>query len=120
MPWTYNQRTGTLTAPDGQLTATDGYSGAGQGRNNPAMESEANVGPIPRGIYQIRSARHSVHTGPVSMDLAPGTGTHTFGRSAFLIHGDNLTHTASHGCIILRREVREQINGSTDRELIVQ
>jgi hypothetical protein len=54
------------------------------------------------------------------MDLAPAVGTDTFGRSAFLIHGDNLTHTASHGCIILRREVRVQINQSTDRELIVQ
>ncbi|MFM0738160.1 DUF2778 domain-containing protein [Paraburkholderia xenovorans] len=120
MPWTYNQRTGALTAPDGQVTATDGYSGAGQGRNNPAMERERNVGPIPRGNYRIGSARHSVRTGAVSMDLAPNVTTNTFGRSAFLIHGDNLTHTASHGCIILRRDVREQINGSTDRELIVQ
>lgn len=120
MPWTYNQRTGTLTAPDGQVAATDGYSGAGQGRNNPGMENQPNVGPIPRGSYRIRSARHSAHTGPVSMDLAPNVGTDTYGRSAFLIHGDNLTHTASHGCIILRRDVRVQINQSTDRELIVQ
>jgi len=120
MPWTYEQRTGTLTNPEGRVVASDGYSGAGQGRNNPAMEREPNVGPIPRGSYQIRGARHSVRTGPVSMDLSPNVGTSTFGRSAFLIHGDNSTHTASHGCIILRRDVREDINRSTDRELVVQ
>jgi hypothetical protein len=43
-----------------------------------------------------------------------------FGRSAFMIHGDNRTHTASQGCIILRRDLREQIDRSDDKELTVQ
>lgn len=120
MPWTYNQTTGSLRDPQGQLVANDGYSGAGQGRNNRAMEHARNTGPIPRGRYRIGNARHSTHTGPVSMNLAPQTGTTTFGRSAFMIHGDNISHTASNGCIILRRPIREQINSSTDRELVVQ
>lgn len=120
MPWTYDRRRGTLTNPAGQLIATDGYSGADRGRNNPGMERESNVGPIPHGSYQIQAARNSVRTGPVSMDLAPNIGTQTYGRSAFMIHGDNLSHTASHGCIILRRDVRETIDQSADRVLVVQ
>lgn len=120
MPWTYNQTTGSLRDPQGQAVASNGYSGNGQGRNNSAMEQTPNVGPIPRGRYRIGHARHSTHTGPVSTDLTPQTGTNTFGRSAFLIHGDNISHTASNGCIILPRSVREQINSSTDREIVVQ
>ncbi|WP_408450809.1 tlde1 domain-containing protein [Paraburkholderia fungorum] len=119
MPWTYIQSTGVFQDPQGNTAAT-GYSGAGAGRNNSLMEREPNVGPIPRGTYRIGNARQSHRTGAVSMDLAPIASTQTFGRSAFLIHGDNLSHTASHGCIILPRLTREQINRSTDRELVVQ
>ncbi|BCQ27646.1 DUF2778 domain-containing protein (plasmid) [Caballeronia sp. NK8] len=120
MPWTYNRTDGTLTDPQGNVVARNGYSGAGEGRNNPAMEDVQNVGPIPQGSYAIAHARHSTRTGPVSMDLAPEVGTHTFGRSAFMIHGDNLSHTASHGCIILPRSTRTQIEESADRRLVVQ
>ncbi|MGA7777847.1 MAG: tlde1 domain-containing protein [Paraburkholderia sp.] len=120
MPWTYNRTTGTLTNPEGLTIANDGYSGAGQGRNNPSMQNVQNIGPIPDGSYRVGNARHSTRTGAVSMDLAPEVGTDTHGRSAFMIHGDNISHTASHGCIILRRAVREQINQSTDRRLIVR
>jgi hypothetical protein len=44
-----------------------------------------------------------------------------FGRSGFLIHGDNaeMNHTASDGCIILSHDIREQIDESEDRVLIV-
>lgn len=120
MPWTYRQTTGVLTDPNGNIAASNGYSGAGRGRNNQAMERAANVGPIPRGSYRIGGAHMSSHTGPVSMNLSPTGATNTYGRSAFLIHGDNVTHTASQGCVILSRDVREQINNSTDRTLVVQ
>ena len=120
MPWTYSQTTGVLTDPSGNVAASNGYSGAGRGRNNQSMENVANTGPIPRGSYRIGDAHHSAHTGPVSMNLSPAGATNTFGRSAFRIHGDNLSHTASQGCVILGRDVRERINGSTDRTLIVQ
>lgn len=119
MPWTYHQSTGALSAPQGLGVAT-GYSGAEMGKNNPLTEGEKNVGPIPRGTYQIRPAHFSPHTGPLSMDLVAMPNTHTLGRYAFLIHGDNPSHTASQGCIILSRGIREQINGSSDRILIVQ
>jgi len=120
MPWTYSQTTGILKDPEGNVATRDGYSGGGLGRNNQAMENVSNVGPIPRGSYRIGSSHHSAHTGPVTMDLSPSAATNTFGRSAFLIHGDNLSHTASHGCVILRRDVRERISASTDRTLVVQ
>lgn len=119
MPWTYSQSTGVLRDPQEQIVAT-GYSGSGAGRNNSALEHQRNVGPIPRGAYRIGIARHSVRTGPVSLDLMPDAATQTFGRSAFLAHGDNLSHTASHGCIVIPRHAREQIAGSVDRQLIVQ
>jgi hypothetical protein len=54
------------------------------------------------------------------MDLTPHAGTNTFGRSAFMIHGDTISHPASRGCIVLRRSIREQINSGIDRELVVQ
>jgi hypothetical protein len=119
MPWTYTQATGVTRDPQGNTVAT-GYSGSGTGKNNSFKESERNVGPIPRGTYTIGNARTSNNTGPVSMDLAATASTHTFGRSAFLIHGDNASHTASHGCVILPRNIRETINSSTDKELVVQ
>jgi hypothetical protein len=120
MPWTYTRSTGTLTNPEGSIVASNVYSGAGEGRNNPTMENVRNVGPIPRGTYRIGNARHSARTGAISMDLTPESSTSTFGRSAFMIHGDNLTHTASHGCVILGRPVRQQIDLSSDKGLIVQ
>lgn len=119
MPWTYFQSTGVMQDPEGNPIAT-GYSGFGDGRNNTAMEQVPNIGPIPRGSYRVGHARISTHTGPVSMDLMPIAATQTFGRSGFLVHGDNLSHTASHGCIILARAVREKIDRSTDRELTVK
>lgn len=120
MPWTYDRRAQTLTDPEGNRLATNAYSGNGAGRNNPVMENVRNVGPIPAGTWRIGRARHSPRTGPISMDLTPTRGTNTYGRTAFLIHGDNLTHTASDGCIILSRSVRQQINQSSDRELVVR
>ena len=43
--WTYDQLSGAL-GKDGQRVAT-GYSGFGQGKNNPDMENVLDVGPIP-------------------------------------------------------------------------
>jgi hypothetical protein len=44
-----------------------------------------------------------------------------FGRSGFLMHGDNirLPGTASEGCIILPRDLREAIWNSADHTLEV-
>jgi len=118
--WTYAQKTGELHQ-DGQHVAT-GYSGAGEGKNNPEMQSVRNVGPIPEGDWTI--AGPPVNTpehGPYVLRLTPKDETETFGRSGFLMHGDSKSApgTASHGCVIMPRTVREQVWDSGDRDLQV-
>jgi len=118
--WTWKQQDGALISPSGK-TITHGYSGADAGKNNPDMQNVPNVGPIPRGLYSILFPRTTVSHGPYVMPLVPDAATGTYGRSGFLIHGDSKAApgTASHGCIILPRSVREQIWSSNDHQLTV-
>ena len=55
------------------------------------------------------------------MRLAPNPGTQTYGRTDLEIHGDSRSHPgqASHGCIILPRDARDQLNASPDNTLRV-
>jgi hypothetical protein len=76
------------------------------------------VGPIPRGEYQIGPGYNTVHMGPLSIPLTP-IGHNALGRSGFFIHGDDLQHDASHGCIILPPHIRNAINLSHDKSLKV-
>ena len=118
--WTYAQKSGELQQ-DGKPVAT-GYSGAGVGKNNPALENVSNVGPIPQGDWTIAGPPvDTADHGPYVLKLTPAVGTETFGRSGFLMHGDSRDHPgcASHGCVILPRSVREQVWNSGDRELEV-
>jgi hypothetical protein len=98
-----------------------GYAGHGEGLNNPADEFAKNVGPLPVGKYTIAYALTDAVTGPVSMHLVPDPRNVMHGRGSFLIHGDNaaMNHTASDGCIIMARPIRETIDASRDRELQV-
>jgi hypothetical protein len=116
--WIWHQSAGQLTR-DGR--SWQGYSGAGRGRNNPSLQAAAGIGPIPQGRWRITDRHDSPNTGPYTLTLAPEPGTATFGRSAFRIHGDSIAHpgTASHGCIILPRAVRDTIWRSGDRCLEV-
>lgn len=117
--WRYEISTGTLSDPSGAFAGT-GYSGlAGKWRNNPSEIAAVAMGPIPSGQWHIGPAHLSPHTGPITMDLTPLMGTHALGRSAFRIHGDNVSHNASHGCIILGPAIRRQIEASEDRTLEV-
>lgn len=117
--WTYSVHLGEMRDSGGRLLAT-GYSGAkGPWCNNPDAEKERAEGPIPEGKWSIGPAHFSDHTGPVTMNLEPLPGTETYGRSLFRIHGDNTTHNASHGCIILPRAAREAIADSNDHTLCV-
>ena len=118
--WTYAQRSGELHQ-DGQHVAT-AYSGAGEGKNNPALQDVPNLGPIPRGNWTIVGPPVDTRDhGPCVLRLEPAAETETHGRRGFLIHGDSRTHpgTASQGCIILPRAIREQVWQSGDRELEV-
>lgn len=120
MAWTYEQSTGRLLH-NGTPVAT-GCSGRGltadTGRNNPDMEDQAHVGPIPRGRYNIGRPHRSARTGPHVMNLTP-MGHDANGRTNFQIHGTNATNNASEGCVILPRNIREQISNSGDADLTV-
>lgn len=116
--WTWAQSAGLLTRAG---KSWRGYSGAGRGKNNPAMQIAAGVGPIPQGRWAITGRYDSPNTGPCTLILAPEAGTEAFGRGDFRIHGDSIAHpgSASHGCIILPRSVRDAIWASGDRTLEV-
>lgn len=119
MTWRYHQASGALEH-DGESVA-HGYSGKGDGKNNPALESVHNVGPIPRGKYLICAPHDTRDRGPYVLALDPDPENEMHGRSSFLMHGDSKTSPgeASEGCIIMPRSVREQVWESDDRELIV-
>jgi hypothetical protein len=113
--WTYKQSTGELSH-DGAHVAT-GYSGHGAGRNNPALEGVARVGPLPRGFYTIGPAHDTALHGPVVMALTPDPGQDEHGRDAFLMHGDKKNHDASLGCLIYDPLTRRKVAASPDRRL---
>jgi hypothetical protein len=117
----YYQRTGKLIDDDGMLMCT-GYSGLGEGKNNPDMQDVKAVGPIPRGEYSIGRPYDSKNTGPLTIMLFPNSENEMFGRGDFRIHGDSIKEpgTASHGCIIAPRAVRDAIVNGTDKKLIVK
>lgn len=119
MGWTWDQSAGALSR-DGKLVST-GYSGKGRGKNNPSMQAAVGTGPIPQGKWTIVGWHDSPNTGPFTLTLQACMGTITFGRSEFRIHGDSIAHpgTASHGCIILPRLVRDTIWRSGDRVIDV-
>lgn len=118
---TYHQASGKLRAADGALMGV-GYSGRDSGKNNPKDQGIAGFGPIPCGKYAIGKPFNSDTHGPFVLPLTPVPGAVMYGRSGFLIHGDSKSApgTASHGCIILPRKVREAIAASGDTWLTVE
>jgi len=97
------------------------YSGFGEAKNDPSKQQLAGLGPIPQGVYWIGAEREDSDCGPVVLPLTPLRGTETFQRGSFEIHGDSKEHpgSASHGCIILPRKLREQIADGHDKLLVV-
>lgn len=119
--WRYTQSTGALDH-DGVPVGV-GYSGHGPGVNNPVLQAVHDVGPIPCGLWHIGAPIDTTTHGPFVLPLTPMEGTETFGRSGFLMHGDEVAHAgeqlASLGCIILARAIREQVAASGDDVLEV-
>jgi hypothetical protein len=120
MSWTYHQSNGELYDSAGDLIGT-GYSGSPIGKNDPADQDIADVGPIPCGDYTIGEPFNAVDTGPYSMDLSPAPTNEMFGRSGFRMHGDSIAHPgcASEGCVIMPPEVRQAVWQSGDHALVV-
>jgi Protein of unknown function (DUF2778) len=123
--WIYEQKTGWLlySAREGSSELVSrGYSGSGEGKNDPAMESHPSLGPIPIGTYHIvLQPFESPAHGPCCLRLVPASTNEMFGRSGFLIHGDSIVKPgmASRGCIILPRNIRDRIIASRDPVLRV-
>lgn len=137
--WIYNQSTGQLQwisfAPDLESPPRDignatsdlptprdvdyGYSGKGEGLNNPDWQDVPNQGPIPAGQY--RFGKPNNRKGPLTLPLTPHPSNDMFDRNAFLMHGDNgcACHSASSGCVIMQKITRRWIASSGDRQLIV-
>jgi hypothetical protein len=118
--WVWDQSEGKMYRK-GHKETYSGYSGRDWGKNNPAAENAPGIGPIPAGLWKMTGVKNSPNTGPFTIVLEPDDKTDNLGRSAFRIHGDSIKNpgTASHGCIILPRAVREKIYGSDDHELQV-
>ena len=107
--WTYSQSTGEMVGPDGETM--QGYSGYGDGLNNPDMQDVENVGPIPRGEWDISDSYGKMRINLKALNVQ---GISNRDLKSFEIHGDNpsLNYTASQGCII--------INGIHNRRLFRQ
>src|SRR5712671_97073 len=122
MSWLYEQSTGKLYDPAGDLIAI-GYSGKGEGLNNPAMEHVPFVGPLPAGIYFISAPINTEKHGPYFLPLVPHPSNDMYGREDFGVHGDEILHVnqhlASEGCMIQARIVREKMWEGGDHRLEV-
>jgi hypothetical protein len=121
MSWQYSQSSGQLSR-NGVLVGT-GYSGYGADKNQPNDESVKDLGPIPQGEYTIGppEALNGGPHGPFVLPLTPKSTNQMFGRSGFLLHGDNIEFPgmASKGCMIMGRPIREEVAASGDADLTV-
>jgi type VI secretion system (T6SS) effector TldE1-like protein len=120
MSWTYEITTGRLYDDSGVLIGV-GYSGDPQYKNNATAQSMKAQGPIPEGSYMICQPEDSPVHGPFAMPLNPDPSNLMWGRSGFMMHGDSVTApgTASEGCVIMSRDVRESVWNSMDHTLVV-
>lgn len=125
MPHTYEIPTGYLYDPAGKLTGT-GYAGGDkgqrpEGKNNPDMCNVPNVGPLPPGLYTMGEPVEHSQLGPFAIPLTPDPTNEMFGRRGFYVHGDKIgaPGSASDGCMILPRSVREALHNSPDQQIQV-
>jgi len=119
MTWVYKQSTGEL-AHNGLYVGT-GYSGHPPHVNDPSAQNIPNFGPIPVGEYTLGPPFTHPICGPMAMRLSPEPQNEMFSRSGFLCHGDSIhaPGTASDGCIIMSRPIRQQMADSDDNDLTV-
>jgi hypothetical protein len=129
--WQYQQSTGITALKVDSLTVQPvkgGYSGHGQGLNDPESQSvgedddKANAGPIPQGTYSIGTWYDGPKGKPMAR-LLQDPGTEMFGRYDIEWHGDNrqANFTASEGCIVSpSMDTRLAVAGSgvTDLEVV--
>lgn len=127
MPFLYDQIGGGLwhTIANGQWKRVAlGYSGTGDGLNNPSFQYVKNIGPIPVGAYTITQSTVK-GKGPLVFDLTPLAKAQLKGRDNFLIHWNTPDHGlhASEGCIIFNdpfpfQQIQAAVSAG-DRSLVV-
>ena len=125
MTWIYAQATGELRYPEGKVVAT-GYAGGNcgknpEGKNNPDMQNVKCIGPLPEGGYTLGLPVPQSHLGPFAIPLVPDESNDMFGRGDFYMHGDRTAApgSASEGCIIMPRAVRDMVWASSDHRITV-
>jgi hypothetical protein len=121
MTYTYYQDTGHFLGGSSNWTInTHGYSGQGQGKNNPTMQCVTNTGPAPATTYRLAYCKDTMHatnvTRPCSFYLEPLKEEEMCGRSEIFIHGCQCCTESdrtqppvdgcSAGCIIISEENR--------------
>ena len=128
LTWYYDQRTGAIHWDDPATPPCDfvlkgyGFSGKkGVWRNNPERQHEKDKGTIPAGRYRIGNRRACKSNGkPLdNFPLIPDPSNEMYGRSHFLIHGGSPEGDPSAGCIIASKAIRDAIERSGDRDLVV-
>lgn len=118
----YSQKSGRIFTASGVLLHV-GYSGHGQGKNNPSMQHVERVGPIPRGVYNLGEPREHSEHGPFAIPLIPVAGNSMFGRSAFMAHGERIAPPAgeaSEGCIIAPLPVRVLMHENHTQLVVIE
>jgi Tlde1 domain len=118
--WIYEITTGRMYSDKGDLIGV-GYSGTSQYKNDPLATHLKDLGPCPVGIYRMQEPVDTKTHGPFVLWLEPASSNEMFGRSSFGIHGDSVVNpgSASEGCIIQSRGVREIMWNSGDHDLKV-
>lgn len=128
----YKQTTGQFRATAEyqvpfKLYAT-GYAGREQGKNNHDMEGVKGIGPLPVGNYTgVELFPEHPTVGKYAIRLQPDAETRAriiaYGRNpdSFFMHGDSKEHPglASHGCIVMPPQIREDFWVNTDRKIQV-
>ena len=102
-----------------QYYAYPAYSGAQGFVNRPSQTDVFQKGPIPQGLWDIGVAVQHKRLGAVAIPLTALS--YEGKRSAFFIHGDNaaMNQTASKGCIVTSRAVRDLIGAKGFTTLVV-
>lgn len=103
-------KTGQLLA-DG-VPIGQGYAGHPPHVCDPLAIDVPKIGPLPPGLYDIGAPRDVPESvGAYAMPLTPDARNVMFGRGGFYVHGDNSKgdQSASEGCIVTARAVREII-----------
>lgn len=121
----FTQSTGNISCAGDQAGFHIGFGWAGnhKGKNNPALQDQRCLGPLPCGWYTIEEPISHPRLGPFAMHLIPDPGNEMFGRSDFWIHGASMNPMRrgqeSLGCICAARPIRERIWKTSHRLQVV-